>query len=143
LDAIEQAALGDVTGKSLLHLQCHFGLDTLSWARQGARVTGVDFAEDAVREARALAGVLGLQGTFVHSDIDDLPQRLDVTFDIVFTSHGVLCWLPDLERWAHVIAHFLRPGGLFYIIEAHPFALVFDDERKDRELRPRYPYFHE
>lgn len=143
LDAIEQAALGDVTGKSLLHLQCHFGLDTLSWARQGARVTGVDFAEDAVREARALASELGLQATFVHSDIYDLPQRLDGTFDIVFTSHGVLCWLPDLERWAHVIAHFLRPGGLFYIIEAHPFALVFDDERNDSELRPRYPYFHE
>jgi SAM-dependent methyltransferase len=143
LDAIEHAALGDVTGKSLLHLQCHFGLDTLAWARRGACVTGVDFAEDAIRGARELAAELRLRATFVHSDIYDLPQRLGGTFDIVFTSHGVLPWLPDLERWAGVIAHFLRPGGLFYIIEAHPFALVFDDERDDRELRPRYPYFHE
>jgi SAM-dependent methyltransferase len=141
LDAMERAALGDVAGKSLLHLQCHFGLDTLFWARQGSHVTGVDFAEDAIREARRLAAELGLPARFVHSDVYDLPQRLDGTFDIVFTSHGVLSWLPDLERWAQVIAHFLRPGGLFYIIEAHPFAQVFDDERSDRELRPRYPYF--
>lgn len=141
LDAIENAALGDVAGKSLLHLQCHFGLDTLSWARQGARVTGVDFSEDAIREARGLAAECGLPATFVQSDVYALPQRLDETFDIVFTSHGVLSWLPDLEPWAHVIAHFLRPGGLFYIIEAHPFAQVFDEERSDRELRPRYPYF--
>ena len=143
LDAIEKAALGDVAGKSLLHLQCHFGLDTLSWARRGAHVTGVDFAKDAIREARALTAELGLQATFVHSDVYDLLQRLDGAFDIVFTSHGVLPWLPDLGRWARVIAHFLRPGGLFYIIEAHPFAQIFDDERSDGELRPRYPYFHE
>jgi SAM-dependent methyltransferase len=141
LDAMERAALGDVDGKSLLHLQCHFGLDTLFWARQGARVTGVDFAGDAIREARGLAAELGLPATFVHSDVYDLPRHLDGTFDIVFTSHGVLPWLPDLERWAQVIARFLRPGGLFFIIEAHPFAQVFDDERSDRELRPRYPYF--
>lgn len=141
LDAMEKAALGDVAGKSLLHLQCHFGLDTLFWARQGARVTGVDFAEDAIHEARGLAGELGLSATFVHSDVYDLPQRLQGTFDIVFTSHGVLPWLPHLARWAQVIAHFLCPGGLFYIMEAHPFAQVFDEERSDRELRPRYPYF--
>ncbi len=141
LDVIEQAALGDVAGKSMLHLQCHFGLDTLFWARQGARVTGVDFAEEAIREARTLTAELGLQATFVHSDIYDLPQRLDGTFDIVFTSHGVLAWLPDLERWARVITHFLPPGGLFYIIECHPFAQIFDDERSDGELKPVFPYF--
>ena len=142
LDAIEQAALGDVTGKSLLHLQCHFGLDTLSWARRGAHVTGVDFAEDAIRQARSLAAELELPATFVHCDVYELPACLEETFDIVFTSHGVLCWLPDLEHWAEVIARFLRPGGVFYMIEAHPFAYVFDDERSDRELTPRYPYFH-
>ncbi len=141
LDAIETAALGDVAGKSMLHLQCHFGLDTLFWARQGARVTGVDFAEEAIREARTLAAELGLQATFVHSDVYDLPQRLDGTFDIVFTSHGVLPWLSDLEPWARVIGHFLRPGGLFYIIESHPFAQIFDDGRSDGELKPVYPYF--
>jgi SAM-dependent methyltransferase len=141
LDAIERAALGDVAGKSLLHLQCHFGLDTLFWARQGARVTGVDFSEDAIREARQLAAELGLQALFVHSDVYDLPKRLEGTFDIVFTSHGVLCWLADLERWAQVIAHFLSPGGVFYINEGHPFAQIFDNERRDEGLKPVFPYF--
>lgn len=141
LDAIERAALGDVAGKSLLHLQCHFGLDTLSWARQGARVTGVDFSEDAIREARTLAAELGLPAQFVQGDVYELPERLDGTFDIVFTSHGVLCWLSDLERWAQVVAHFLNPGGVFYIIEGHPFAQIFDDERSDGELKPVFPYF--
>ncbi len=142
-DALEIDAVGDVVGKSLLHLQCHFGLDTLSWARRGATVTGVDFAEESIRTARALAAELGIQATFVHSDIYDLPNRLDGEFDIVFTSHGVLCWLPDLEAWAQVIARFLRPGGFFHLIDGHPFANIFDDKRSDRELRPSYPYFHE
>ena len=142
-DALEIEAVGDVVGKSLLHLQCHFGLDTLAWARRGATVTGVDFAEEAIKTARALAAETGVPATFVHSDIYDLPSRLDGQFDIVFTSHGVLCWLPDLEAWAQVIVHFLRPGGVFHIIEVHPFATVFDDARSDGELRPAYPYFHE
>lgn len=143
LDALEIAAVGDVAGQSPLHLQCHFGLDTLSWARRGAQVTGVDFAEDAIQMARTLAADVGLDATFVHSDVYELPMRLDGKFDIVFTSHGVLCWLPDLEEWAKVIAHFLRPGGRFHLIEAHPFACTFDDTRVDGELRPFYPYFHE
>ncbi len=142
-DALEIEAVGDVAGKSLLHLQCHFGLDTLSWARRGATVTGADFAEEAIKTARAMAAELGIQATFVHSDVYDLPKCLDGEFDIVFASHGVLCWLPDLEAWAQVIARFLRPGGVFHLIEAHPFACIFDDTRSDGELRPRYPYFHE
>jgi len=142
LDALETALVGDVAGKSLLHLQCHFGLDTLAWARRGARATGVDFSEEAIRAARALAGELGLPATFVHSNLYDLPARLSGEFDIVFTSHGVLGWLPDLEGWARVIARFLAPGGAFCIIEAHPFAMVFDDEAEAPALRPRYPYFH-
>lgn len=142
-DALEIQAVGDVTGKSLLHLQCHFGLDTLAWVRRGATVTGVDFAEEAIGAACALAAEMGLQATFVHSDLYDLYDRLVGEFDIVFTSNGVLCWLPDLEAWARVIAHFLRPGGHFHLIEEHPFACIFDDAQRDGELRPRYPYFHE
>jgi SAM-dependent methyltransferase len=142
-DALEIQIVGDVTGKSLLHLQCHFGLDTLFWARRGATVTGVDFAEEAIRAARALAAELEIPARFVHSDIYDLPQRLRGEFDIVFTSNGVLCWLSDLEAWARVIAHFLRPGGHFHLIEEHPCAGIFDDARSDGELRPCYPYFHE
>jgi SAM-dependent methyltransferase len=142
-DALEIEAVGDVAGKSLLHLQCHFGLDTLAWARRGATVTGVDFAEEAIKMARALAVETGIPATFVHSDIYDLPERLGGQFDIIFTSHGILSWLPDLRAWAQVIAHFLRPRGVFHIIEAHPFAMVFDDARGDGELRPAYPYFHE
>lgn len=97
LSAVELAGVGDVRGKTLLHLQCHFGLDTLSWARQGARVTGVDFSQPAVEAARALAGELDLPATFVHSNLYDLPRHLEGEFDVVFTSSGVLGWLPDIE----------------------------------------------
>ncbi|HLW58512.1 MAG TPA: methyltransferase domain-containing protein [bacterium] len=142
LDALEVRLLGDVTGRSLLHLQCHFGLDTLAWARRGAKVTGVDFSGEAIAAARALAEEVAPDAAFVESDLYDLPGRLQGEFDIVFTSHGVLGWLPDLGRWAEIIARFLRPRGRFCIVEAHPFALTFDDARSDRELRPGYPYFH-
>jgi SAM-dependent methyltransferase len=137
----EDVELGDVAGRSLLHLQCHFGKDTLSWARRGARVTGVDFSERAIGHARALASELGLPATFVCSTVDDAPQAVDGTFDIVYTSRGVLGWLPDLERWGRVVAHFLRPGGTFFIHEHHPFMDVFDDEVPEPALAVRFPYF--
>jgi SAM-dependent methyltransferase len=133
--------VGDGRGKSLLHLQCHFGLDTLGWARLGARVTGADFSDEAIRAARTLAQETGLAANFVCANIYDLPNELSSEFDIVFTSHGVLNWLPDLSAWARVIAHFLKPGGLFFIAEAHPTAYIFDDENL-ADLRVRYPYFH-
>lgn len=133
--------MGDVASRDLLHLQCHFGLDTLSFARLGARVTGADFSLPAVERARGLAAELGLLATFVESDILELPARLTADFDIVYTSHGVLGWLPDLRRWAQVIAHFLRPGGTFYIAEIHPVAQAFDDAEDATEPRLRYPYF--
>jgi SAM-dependent methyltransferase len=133
--------VGDVAGKDLLHLQCHFGLDTLSWARRGARVTGADFSERAVEQARLLAAETGLGASFVCSDVVDLPANLEGDFDIVFTSFGVLNWLPDLSRWAEVVAHFVRPGGFFYIAEAHPFAWVFDDDNAATELHLRYHYW--
>src|SRR5262249_29214333 len=116
LDSIALAGPGDVRGKSLLHLQCHFGMVTIRWARHGAAVTGVDFSTEAIAAARALATRMGVPATFVHSDIYELPSRLDGRFDVVFTSHGALGWLPDLERWAQVIARFLLPGGIFYIV---------------------------
>jgi SAM-dependent methyltransferase len=143
LDPIELAGIGDVHGKSLLHLQCHFGLTTLSWARRGAMVTGADFSGEAIQAARRLASEVGLAATFVHSNLYDLPQHLDGQFDVVFTSHGVLSWLPELEGWARVIAYFLKPGGIFYIVETHPVVLMFDNQRDDTELHLRYPYFHQ
>jgi SAM-dependent methyltransferase len=135
--------IGPVDGLELLHLQCHFGIDTLSWARLGARVTGVDFSLAGVELARSVAAEIGIDGArFVHSDLYDLPTVLDGTFDLVYTSRGVLGWLPDVRRWAEVIAHFVRPGGRFYITEIHPVAQVFeDDDIEPGELRLRYPYW--
>jgi SAM-dependent methyltransferase len=135
--------IGPVDGLELLHLQCHFGIDTLSWARLGARVTGVDFSLAGVELARSVAAEIGIDGArFVHSDLYDLPTVLDGTFDLVYTSRGVLGWLPDVRRWAEVIAHFVRPGGRFYITEIHPVAHVFeDDDIEPGELRLRYPYW--
>ncbi|NHJ39343.1 MAG: class I SAM-dependent methyltransferase [Asgard group archaeon] len=140
LKPIEIKELGNVKGKSLLHLQCHFGLDSLSWARIGAKVTGVDFAPEAVRLARELNEQLNLDAKFIEANIYDLPELLNEKFDIVFTSYGVLCWLPELDKWAKMIYDFLKPKGTFYITEFHPFAWVFDDEN-EKELLVRYNYF--
>ncbi len=139
--AVERRELGDVTGASLLHLQCHFGMDTLSWGRLGARVTGVDFSEAGIAAARSLATEIGVDAQFVCSNIYDLPEVLSGEFDIVYTAYGALTWLPDLPRWARVAAHFLRPGGTFYLAEFHPTGWIFDDAPGTAELRVRYPYF--
>ena len=136
--------LGDVAGRSLLHLQCHFGIDTLSWARLGARVIGADISPAAVELARSLALELGFpDARFVQSNLYDLPAALDdERFDIVYTSRGVLGWLPDIRGWARVVAHFLAPGGRFFITEMHPVAQVFEDEGVvPGELRLAYPYW--
>ena len=142
LRPVERNEVGPVSGKSLLHLQCHFGLDTLSWARLGGRVTGVDFSAEAIKIARALAEELGLSAEFVCTDVYELPDVLGGQFDVVFASYGVLPWLPDLTRWAGVIAHFVRPGGIFYLVEHHPLLGMLDEEANAPELRVRYPYFH-
>jgi len=131
--------VGDVRGKSLLHLQCHFGLDTLAWAREGAKVTGVDFSPAAIKAAQELAEKAGLAARFICSDIYDLPLVLDEQFDVIFTSIGVLCWLKDLDAWAGIIADHLRPGGIFYIMEGHPLVTTFD-ERGSYQFA--LPYFH-
>lgn len=120
LREIERAELGDVSGRRLLHLQCHFGLDTLSWARRGALCTGVDFSPAAIDRARQLAERTGLAARFVCCNVYDF-RRGDVPpFDIVFTSYGTVCWLPDLTRWARVVAGNLAPGGTFSMVEFHP-----------------------
>ncbi|MBI5093105.1 MAG: methyltransferase domain-containing protein [Candidatus Hydrogenedentes bacterium] len=122
---VERAEVGDVSGKSLLHLQCHFGMDTLSWARLGARVVGVDFSDVAIAQAQALAAETGIDARFVCSDVYALRERVHEQFDVVFTSQGVLCWLPDVMEWGRIAAHFLRPGGVFYIHEFHPIGLFY------------------
>ena len=139
LHRLELDELGEVGGRSLLHLQCHFGLDTLSWARLGAQVTGIDFSGQAIALAQSLSQQLGIPANFLCSDLYDLSAHLTGQFDIVYTSYGVLTWLPDLPRWAEIVAHFLKPGGTFYIAEFHPFGMIFDETSP--ELRVRYPYF--
>jgi SAM-dependent methyltransferase len=141
LNSIELDEVGDVKGKTLLHLQCHFGLDTLSWAREGAKVTGVDFSGVAIDLARKLAKDSGLDGRFIQANIYDLPKLLDEKFDIVFTSYGVHCWLNDLDRWAKIAAFFLKSGGTFYIVESHPLMWVFDWDSTD-DFRLARSYFH-
>lgn len=138
LRAIELERVGDVGGSSLLHLQCHFGLDTLSWARRGARVTGVDFSSRAIQVARSLAAELDIAATFVQADVLDLPDEWDGRFDTVYTSYGVLIWLPDLRRWAREIQRVLRPGGILHLVEFHPFGGILDDHGRVSGV----PYFH-
>ena len=127
LRSVELGELGDVEGRSLLHLQCHLGLDTLSLARMGARVTGVDFSEPALAAARTLAAEVGLEARFVHSNVYELTRVLHEQFDVVFSSHGVLCWLPDIVGWARVVARFLRPGGTLVLVDDHPAAACVAD----------------
>ncbi|MEA2639139.1 MAG: hypothetical protein QOF51_533 [Chloroflexota bacterium] len=131
LHDLEREELGDVAGKSLLHLQCHFGMDTLSWARLGATVTGVDFSEEAIGLARSLAAECAILATFICANLYDVPAVVHDQFDVVFASYGVLWWLPDLTRWAEIIAACLKPGGIFYIAEHHPLIHMLDDESTD------------
>lgn len=140
LHRVELEKLGDVSGKRLLHLQCHFGLDTISWARLGAEATGVDFSETAIELARVIAKKVGVDVEFICSNIYDLPKVHEGEYDIVFTSYGVLCWLNDMDEWARIIAHYLKPGGVFLLVESHPLMWVFDDE--SNELRQKYSYWH-
>lgn len=138
LNNIELEEIGDVSGKSLLHLQCHFGLDTLSWANLGAEVTGVDFSEESIKKARQLSSELDLAADFICCNIYDLRNHLSRKFDFIFTSYGVIGWLPDLDEWAKLIADFLKPGGIFYLVEFHPFIWIYDSEFREIE----YSYFN-
>jgi len=126
LNPIELEGVGPVAGKNLLHLQCHFGMDTLSWARLGARATGIDFSPEAISNAKQIAEEMGIPARFICSDVYQLPEVLNEQFDIVFTSYGALCWLPDLDAWAALVRRYLRPGGIFFVAEFHPALYLFD-----------------
>lgn len=128
LNSIEIDRLGELSGKTILHLQCHFGQDSLSLARLGAKVTGVDLSDKAINTAKALAEQLKIDADFICCDIYDLPQHLDRQFDIVFTSYGTIGWLPDLEKWGKLIAQYLKPNGKFLIVEFHPVVWMFDND---------------
>lgn len=141
LKSVELEELGDISGKSLLHLQCHFGMDTISFARLGAEVTGVDFSDKAIELAKSLSSKLNIPARFICSNIYDLPDKLTGQFDIVHTSYGVLNWLPDLTKWAKLVAHFLKPGGFFHIAESHPILQVFPNDQTTTDLQVKLPYF--
>ncbi len=135
LTPIELNEVGDpeasgqvVKGKKMLHLQCHFGMDSLNWARLGADVTGVDLSDEAIKEARLLNDELKLNAKFVCCNVYDTSKYVKDLFDIVFTSYGTIGWLPDLLPWANMIAERLKPGGFFYIAEFHPVVWMFDEE---------------
>jgi SAM-dependent methyltransferase len=137
LNFIELEELGNVSCKSLLHLQCHFGIDTLSWARLGAQATGVDFSEKAIQLAEALSEEFAIPARFIRSNVYNLPDVLKEEFDIVYTSYGILCWLPNLTEWGRIIHRFLKENGTFYMVEFHPIRSMFDDAGNMKE-----PYFY-
>ena len=128
LQDIELELLGNVSGKKVLHLQCHFGQDTISLARLGAEVTGIDFSESAIQKGRQIAAELNLPAAFICCDIYSLPEVLNDKFDIVFTSYGTIGWLPDVDRWAAIVSHFLKPGGTFVFADFHPVLWMFDND---------------
>ncbi len=128
LKSIELAEVGDVSGKTLLHLMCQFGLDTLKWARKGAIVTGVDISDRSIERANELKKKANLPAKFVRCDVLDLIGEIDRKFDIVFQSYGTHCWISDIDRWALIVAHYLKPGGIFYIIDDHPMTIIFEEE---------------
>ena len=136
MNPIELALLGDVQGKAILHLQCHFGQDSISLARMRASVTAVDLSDKAIEKGRSFAKQTGVTVEFICCDIYDLPNHLDKQFDFVFTSYGTIGWLPDLDRWGAVVTRFLKPGGKFVFVEFHPVVWMFDDDF----TRVDYPY---
>lgn len=139
LNSIELNLLGDVQNKSILHLQCHFGQDSLSLARLGAHVTGVDFSEKAIETAQGMATNLKLSTQFVCSDIYKLDTCLEGKYDIIFTSYGTIGWLPDLNKWAHIISHFLKPNGKFIMVDFHPLLWMYDNNMEQLA----YSYFND
>lgn len=139
LNIIELELLEDVKDKKILHLQCHFGQDSISLSRMGAKVTGIDLSDKAIEAAKDLAEKCETDTEFICSDVYNLPNVLNDKFDIVFTSYGTIGWLPDLDQWADVVSHFLKPGGKFVMAEFHPVVWMFDDDFKE----VTYHYFNE
>ncbi|UAB74378.1 bifunctional 2-polyprenyl-6-hydroxyphenol methylase/3-demethylubiquinol 3-O-methyltransferase UbiG [Mesoflavibacter sp. SCSIO 43206] len=141
LNAYELKALPDVKGKSLLHLQCHFGQDTLSWSKLGAKCTGVDLSDEGVKLAQQLNNQLKLDANFICCNVLDTSQHVKEQFDIVFTSYGVIGWLPDLKPWGKMIAERLKEGGTFYMVEFHPIVWMFD--YLDGQPKMKYGYMQD
>ncbi|MCB2200908.1 class I SAM-dependent methyltransferase [bacterium] len=137
----EMADVGPVEGKSLLHLQCHFGMDTLSWARLGAKVTGMDISDASIDEATKLANEIGADARFIRCNLYDLPDHLDEQFDIVYTGRGAILWLKDLEEWARIVSRYLKPGGILYLMDTHPTLDLFW-EMEEGKLEADGSYFH-
>lgn len=134
--------LGDVSGARGVHLQCHIGTDTVSLHRLGARMTGLDFSAPALEQARSLADRTGSTVDFVQADLYDAPDVVEHgAFDLVFTGVGALCWLPDISRWADVVATLLAPGGRLFLREGHPVLWALSDPRPDGVLSLEFPYF--
>lgn len=136
LQSIELQELKNIKGKSILHLLCHFGMDSLSLARSGAKVTGVDISDESIRLAKKLSNELHIPAEFICCDIFALPEVLSKKFDIVFLSYGVLLWLSNIKKFAELVNGFLKKGGIFYIVELHPFTNIFD-----YKLKMAYDYF--
>ncbi len=136
----ELIELGDVAGRTLVHPQCHIGTDTLSWAREGAAVTGLDLSAESVRAAESLASRAGIDARFVCANVYDAAEALDgERFDIVYTGIGAIDWLPDIDRWARTMAALCRPGGTFYLVEFHPFSNSLDVTTDEPVAIVRYP----
>lgn len=134
----ELEALGEVSAKSLLHLQCHFGQDTLSWSRMGAKCTGIDISDEGIKLARELNKELMLDSKFVCCNVYDVNKHISEQFDIVYTSYGTIGWLPDLKLWSKIIASRLKPGGIFFMAEFHPIVWMFDYQKKPSVLSFAY-----
>ena len=142
LKSLELAELGDVKGKKILHLQCHFGMDTLSLARMGAEVTGADFSDKAIELAKELTEETGLNAKFIYSNVLELDKHLEGKFDIVYASYGVFCWIDDLNKWFDIASHFLKPGGELIILDGHPSNSLYEYNEEKKEIEIIGPYFN-
>jgi 2-polyprenyl-3-methyl-5-hydroxy-6-metoxy-1,4-benzoquinol methylase len=131
LKPIELSLLEDIVGKKILHLQCHFGQDSLSLARMGAEVTGLDISDASIAKAQELNNALGLNAQFICCDVYSAKEYIHEKFDIVFTSYGTIGWLPDMDKWADIVSHFMKPNGKFIFVELHPAVWMYDADFKD------------
>jgi SAM-dependent methyltransferase len=143
LGSIIENELGDISGKSVIHLQCNTGADTVLLAQKGAIVTGIDFVPDNIFYAKKMSQELGIDNIdFIEADIMELMEKHNKKYDMVYTTEGVLCWLPDLNKWAETIRHLLNENGVLYVLDGHPFYMVFDHEKLiENKLEIKYPYF--
>jgi len=143
LSSIIEEELSDISGKSIIHLQCNTGADSIALARKGAVVTGVDLVPDNIFYAKKMSEELGIQNIdFIESDIMELKEKHNKKYDMVFTTEGVLCWIPDFNKWAETIKHLLKKNGVLYLLDSHPFYFAFDEEKlRENKLVVKYPYF--